>query len=96
MGSDNISTQPKRRRSWRGFLSSSLLLVGSFCLPFIFLLLITSRRELPHSHVRDPSGHRSPARSRKAGRPLSHTAHQDALPLGFGEDGELSGIPQAS
>mmetsp|Transcript_30490 Transcript_30490/g.72600 ORF Transcript_30490/g.72600 Transcript_30490/m.72600 type:complete len:874 (-) Transcript_30490:139-2760(-) len=50
MGSDNVSIQPKRTK-WRSYLSSSLLLVGSFLLPFICLAILVRTRRLPDARL---------------------------------------------
>ena len=69
MGSDNISTQPKRNKL-RGYLSSTLLLLGSFFLPFVMLGILTSTRRLPDPrHSPFPTGIRGTRPSGK--RPLT-------------------------
>jgi len=70
MGSDNLSTQPKRPK-WRSYLGSSLMLVGSFCLPFVFLAVLTRTRHLPDARIGHRGGSSSkPATARRQSRPI--------------------------
>lgn len=82
MGSDNQSTQPKRPK-WRGMASNAVLLLVSFCLPFLFLLLMTHSWHLPDNHVsrRDSGFGGSGNTPRRSSRPMKPAKLHEATEL---------------